>query len=597
MTRILSMLREVLAPARARYRRRKRRPSPRILLAGGLALLLGWLVVAPLALVVWGSFQSGPPGTTTSFTISNYLRAYGHYRIFNIAKNTVVFALGSALFSLVVGTYLAWVTERTDFPLRRVVYVIALLPMVVPGILRTIAWVLLLDPQIGILNHLANHLIPGLGGPIFSSNGMLPMIWVDGLDGTHISFLLMLAAFRSVDPSFEEASAISGAGSARTMFRVVLPILSPAVLAAFLLLFLRAIETLEVPLLMGLPAGVNVFSTEVYLSTEQVPVDTNLAAAFGLVYILIAVGALLMYGRATRLSERFATISGKGFRPRRVRLGRRKWWHLAIVTTILLVGEILPYLVMVYTSLLPRYIPPGAKVLGAFGLGQYRQLLHSPAVLDAFRTTLEIGACSAGAAVVLSLLVTFVTLRTRVRGRRVLDMLTTLPIAIPGAALGLAMLWLYLAVPLPVYGTMWLLVIGLIAKFSPYGVRMTHAGALQVGAELEEASAVAGASAARTSLKVTIPLITGSVLIAFIYIFSSAFKILSLPLLLSGNNNVVLPLLMFQLYSNGEFALLNALGVLVVLMLLVVSLTAMLIAGRFGHTKTEGQLAVRQVVP
>lgn len=569
---------------------------PRTFLAGGLALLLGWLVVAPLALIVWGSFQSGPPGTTTSFTFSNYLRAYGHYRIFGIAKNTVVFALGSALFSLVVGTYLAWITERTDFPLRRVVYVIALLPMVVPGILRTIAWVLLLDPQIGILNHLATHLLPGLGGPIFSSSGMLPMIWVDGLDGTHISFLLMLAAFRSVDPSFEEASAISGASSSRTMFRVVLPILSPAVLAAFLLLFLRAVETLEVPLLMGLPSGVNVFSTEVYLSTAQVPVDTNLAAAFGLVYILIALGALLMYSRATRLSERFATISGKGFRPRRVRLDRRKWCHLAIVAAILLVGEILPYLVMVYTSLLPRYIPPGGKVLGAFGLGQYRQLLHSPSIIDAFRTTLMVGACSAGAAVVLSLLVTFVAVRTRVRGRKVLDMLTTLPIAIPGAALGLAMIWLYLVVPLPVYGTVWLLVIGLIAKFSPYGVRMTHAGALQVSAELEEASAVAGASTMRTSLRVTIPLITGSVLIAFIYIFSSSFKILSLPLLLSGDNNVVLPLLIFQLYSNGEFALLNALGVLVVLVLLAVSLTSMQIAGRVGHTKTEDQPAVRQVV-
>lgn len=569
----------------------RRRLTPRDLWIALLVLLVLWLVMAPIALVVWGSFRDAPPGAEGAFTLANYLEGYSTSRFMGAVRNSMVFAVASSLLSFVVGCYLAWVTERTNTPFRSAIYGLVLLPVVVPGILTTIAWVLLLNPTIGILNQ-AVQLLPGLGewAP-FNSYGMLPMIWGDGIDGITLPFLLMAAAFRSMDPSLEEASAAAGATGFRTFRHITLPILTPAVLATFLLLFIKTIETFETPAVMGLPGGVTVFATEVYIASQRFPRDQNLAAAFAVGYLLVTVVGLALYYRATRLSERFATVTGKGFKPTRIDLGRKKWLHFGGTSIILFVAVILPFLVMVYASLLPYYQVPSVAAFQDMDLRNYESVLTNPRTLRALENNLKVGLASAAAAVVIASLISWVVIRTRIRGRQLLDAISFAPIAVPGLVMGLALIWFYLTIPTPIqiYGTLFVIGLGFVAKYIPYAMRATHAGLSQISNELEEASAASGASFPRTFFSIVAPLLAGSLLIAFVYILSLTFKVLALPVMLSGTNTELLSVMIFEMYDGGDYTGLNALGVVMFVILLTLAGISRVIAGRLGYLDTSNQ--------
>ncbi|MFA9446112.1 ABC transporter permease [Egicoccus sp. AB-alg6-2] len=577
-------------PARTRRSRlRAWRPTPRDLWIGLLVLLVLWLVMAPMALVVWGSFRDAPPGVEGAYTLLNYLEGYSTPRFMRAVRNSLIFAFSSSILAFVVGCYLAWVTERTNTPFRGLIYAFILLPVVVPGILTTIAWVLLLNPTIGILNQ-AVQLIPGLGDwAPFNSYGMLPMIWGDGIDSITLPFLLMAAAFRSMDPSLEEASAASGASGFHTFRNITLPILTPAVLATFLLLFIKTIETFETPAIMGLPGGVTVFATEVYIASQRFPRNQNLAAAFAVGYLLLTVGGLMLYNRATRLSERFATVTGKGFKPTRIDLGRRRWLHFTGTMTVLFIAVVLPFLVMLYASFLPYYRVPSMASFQVMSTDNYMRVLTNSRTIRAVNNNLKVGVTSALAAILLSTLISWVVIRTQIRGRKLLDAISFAPIAVPGLVMGLALVWFYLTVPMPVqiYGTLFIIGLGFVAKYIPYGMRATHAGLSQISNELEEASAASGASFPRTFVMIISPLLAGSLLIAFVYILSLTFKVLALPVMLSGTNTELMAVMIFDMYENGDFTGLNALGVVMFFILLTLAGISRLVAGKLGFLETN----------
>lgn len=565
-------------------------PSVRVLWVGLLTLVVLWLVAAPLGLVLWGSFRDAPPGAEGgAYTLAHYLEGYSTPRFFRALRNSVTFAIASSLLSFIVGAYLAWVTERTNTPFRAVIYGLVLMPIVVPGILTSIAWVLLLNPTIGILNR-AVQLFPGLGDwAPFDSYGMLPMIWADGIDGITLPFLLMAAAFRSMDPSLEEASAAAGGNGFHTLRHVTLPILTPAVLTTFLLLFIKTIEQFETPAIMGLPAGVTVFATEVYIAAQGFPSDQNLAAALSVGYIVHTAGGLALYYRAVRMSERFATVTGKGFKPTRIDLGKRKWLHFSGTMVLLFVAVILPFLVMLYASVLLYYQVPSMDAFSSMSLSNYENVLTNPRTLRALMNNLKVGVAGAAASILIASLISWVVIRTKIKGRKLLDAVSFAPIAIPGLVMGLALAWMYLTIPTPfqVYGTLLILVFGFIAKYIPYGMRATHAGLSQISNELEEASAASGASFFRTFRSIIAPLLAGSMLVAFVYILSLTFKVLSLPVMLSGTNTELTAVLIFQMYDGGDYTGLNALGVVMFVVLLALAGISRFVAGKVGYLESN----------
>src|SRR5579884_3843216 len=331
------------------------------------ALFAAYLALIPLVALVAESLKTGE----AVIGIGNYVRAYTDPRAFALLYNSFVYAAGSAAFGFAIAFLLAWMLERTNLPGRRLLYAAALVPLIMPGVVTTIAWILLLSPKVGLLNLAAVNLLH-LPGPPFDIYSLAGMIWVDGLNSSPLLFLLMAAALRSMNPAFEEAALTAGAAWPRVLWRVTLPLLVPAGAAALLLAFVRAIESFEVPALVGIPVGLYVFSARIYQAVHVTPPDYGLGSAHAMVLLLV----MLAYYQLTRRGAQFQTVSGKGFRPRLIDLGRWRWLGLAvaIIYMLLLVG--LPLAVIAYSSLLPFYSFPTPELMAKAGFGNFSYILN-----------------------------------------------------------------------------------------------------------------------------------------------------------------------------------------------------------------------------
>jgi iron(III) transport system permease protein len=547
---------------------------------GLLTLLLIWLIMVPLAVVIWGAFRDGQPGQAGEYTLMKFVAAYQGTLLQTIG-NTLIFALGSAFLCLAIGTFLAWVTERTNVPLRSLIYAVSLFPLIAPGVLMASAWVLVLHPKIGIINIAAQSFF-GIDGVVFNGYSMAGMIWAQAMDQVSLPFLLMAAAFRSMDPSLEEASAVAGARLGTIVRTVTLPLLLPAVLAVFLLVFVRAIESFDVPAVLGVPAGIPVFATQVFLAVWDVPQDYNVASAFGVGYLLISLLLLCLYHRATRRSERYVTVTGKAFRPRRMPLGRWRWPISLLSLLLLTLGVGLPVFVFLWTSFVKFYQIPSLAQLSRFSLDNYRAIFELPNTAQSIYNTLLVGISSSLIIVLLAAIISWIVIRSRIKGRKFLDFLSFSPIAIPGTVMGLALLWLYLVVPIPIYATIWILILAFVGKYITVAVRSTHASLQQISVELEEVSTVSGASWGRTFRSVVLPLMAPGLVVAFIYSLSLTFKVLSMPILLGSVDTKLMSVMIYNLYEDGQYPMLSALGVILLLIVLSLSVIGAYIGKRFG---------------
>ncbi|MBI2986393.1 MAG: iron ABC transporter permease [Deltaproteobacteria bacterium] len=552
----------------------------------GVAALVIYLTLIPLTMMVYGSFRNGPPGAESSFTLKNYVKAFNHPVLYRSVLNSLIFALGAGSLAFAIGCLLAWFTERTNAPLKGLIYVAVFIEVMIPGILESISWVLLLSPSIGLINVYAKALL-GLSEAPFNVYSMGGMIWAFGVSSYTVPFLLMAAAFRSMDPALEEAALVSGSGTFQTVCRITLRLMLPSMLATWLLLFIRGIETFEVPAILGLPAGITLLATEVYLMAREVPTDYNLAATFAMVYVVVALGGLYVYFRATRYAERFAVISGKGFRPVVMNLGVWRFLAGGACLLLLIVIAFLPLLVIVYTSFLPWYAPPSAKMFQMMSLDNYRFLMGYDLVLKAVKNNLIVGIGSATTTVFLTSVIAWIVLRSSVPGRKALDALAFSPIALPGVVFGLSLMWLYLTLPVPVYGTLWILFIAYVSKYMPVSMRACNAALMQVNKELEEASKASGASWWATFRRIVVPLILPGMFVGWAYVLSLTFKVLSLPVLLGHAGTEVVPVLIFDLYEGGQYTVLNALGVGVIVLVTSISVVTRMVSRRFGLEQFE----------
>lgn len=547
----------------------RERVRPSTVLPFALVVLLGYLVVVPLATIVWASLGSTPAGVPGPRTLEHYRGMFANPAFVGSLRTTLAFAGGSTVIACLLGGYLAWVTERTDAPGRRLIYLLVLVPIVVPGILTTIAWVLLLHARIGLLNAIPAAI--GATEPWFDAYTLAAMVWVEGLESLTLPFLVLAAALRSLDPAMEEASLVAGASHGRTVLRITAPVLLPAISAAALLVFVRNLGSFAVPAAMGLPGGIRVLATEVFLAARQFPSDTNAAAAYAVLHLGLAVLVVLLHRRLTRSSDRFVTLGSRLAPHGRLSLRRGRTLHTAAALTILGVAVVLPLAVVVLGSLVPFHVRLQQIDPATLGLGNYGWARESSVVRRAARNNAIVGGSSALVTVALAAVAATVIVRGRSRWRGVVDALATAPIAIPGTVLGLALLWWYLIVPLPIYATRWVIGIAFVTAFLPYAVRTAAAMLAQVPPTLEEASAMSGAGWTRTFLRIVVPLIGPGLLAAWLFVVARTFKALALPALLAGPGGEMLPVLLYDLYGEARYPRLNAIGVLLVLALLVLA--------------------------
>jgi iron(III) transport system permease protein len=544
-------------------------------------LVTGYLVLPPLYSVVQTSlFTTRLTGEIDQFTLQYYRNLLSELRVLGPLLNTLYFALGASLLATLLGGSVAWIVTRTDAPLRGLGYFTAFASFGTPFILYTIGWLLLLGKAGPINSWLKAWL--DQSGPVINVYSLLGMIFIESLLWSPFVFLMLAAAFRSMDPSLEEASAVCGARLWQTMRRVSLRLMLPAFFSVVLLIFIRSFESFEIPALVGLPGDIRVLTTSIYLDAQKLPPQYGNAGAFSVLLMFIVAATLYLYFRITREGDRFHTVTGKGYRPAVIHLGR--WRYLAasglfLYSVVLLV---LPFLIILWASLLPFYIQPSFEALGKFTLKNYITALHFPKITDSIKNSILLGLGSASAVMVLTLFASWLLVRTKIRGRWLLDLLTTLPLLFPGIVMGLAILRFYLLVPIPVYGTLWILWIAFVTRYIPYGIRYTHSGLLQLHKELEEASYVSGASWSGSMRRIVLPLITPSFLGGWVFIFLLSAKELSMSVLLVSPQTPVVSVAIFELWENAQVGELAAFGVIWSAILVSVAIVYYLIARRYG---------------
>jgi iron(III) transport system permease protein len=556
----------------------------RVVVLGLLIALLVYQVVVPFAMIAWTSLKTARPGDPAffdlSFTLANYVRAFGSYAFWSVTWNTLYFSLASTLLAFVLGTFLAWVVERTNTPIARLIGFILIARIVIPGVLITISWILIASPRIGILNYVMFWLTGNRA--FFNVYSMWGMVWVHALEMVPLAYLLMSAAFQAMDPRLEEASAMTGAGTWRTLRRITLPLALPAVGAAILLLFITTIETFEVPLLMGGRAGVRVFASEIFLTTARTPVDWGIASTYSMALVLMSVVLLFVYFRLLRHGERYQTVTGKDFKPRRVDLGPWRWPTAAIAILLVLMITGVPLLVMIYASLLPFWQPPTLAAFQSMTLNNYALLLADESSIRPMINSTLLGIGSATVVVLVCAVISYVVHKTRIPGRSVLDTLAFAPIAIPSVVLGATFLWFYLLVPLPVLGTLTIIGLAYLTKYLPIALRFVSTSMAQIHNELDEAAQVAGVGWARNFVKVILPLLRPGLLAAWFWVMVHAFRELTVALMLARSQNRTAAVLVLDLWEQGSFMALSAFGVIMFAILMLLVVMSHRLGQRFG---------------
>ncbi len=546
---------------------------------GMISLLLLLMVPAVIYLAQSSLYETNFDGSFGAFTLRHYLDLFSNDRFLRNFVNASLYASGSAAVAICLGVVQAWIVERTNTPGRSFVLIISIISLGVPSVLYTISFLFLLG-KAGPLNQLLMWLT-GSATPIINIYSLWGMIVIEGIEFSPLAFLLLSSVFKSNDAAFEEASMMSGAGIITTFRRITLKLAMPGILALLILIFIRAFESFETPALVGRPGGVSVLTTDIYAAIQvQVPANYGQAGAFSIMLLLIVVVLLYWYGRLSRHAERFQTITGKGFRPRVVDIGRWRWLTSGILVLMFFVIIGFPIGIVTWVSLVPYYDGVHASALKLMSFAHYWTVWEGDMFHDSLANTLIMGAACASVVAPFTALCAWFAVR-RQRGGQILDQLASLPLIFPAIVMGVAYLQLFLHVPL-LYGTLLAIIIASSVRFLPYGMRYSYAGILQIHKELEEASALSGARQATTFLRIVMPLVAPAMVTCWLFVFLVAVKAVSIPILLAGPNSRVVATTIFDLWENGVIGELSAMGMVWTLMMTVVSVTFSILARRYG---------------
>ncbi len=556
----------------------------RVIVMAGLFAILIYQVVVPFVMIVWTSLKTVQPGDagflTFAFSGANYVHTFASPTFWSALSGTLAFSIASTLVAFVLGAFIAWTVERTNTPLARFIGTLLVGRIIIPGILITIAWILIASPNIGVVNALWRD-VTGMRN-VVNVYTFWGMVWVQSIEMVPLTYLLLSASFQSMDPSLEEASTMTGAGNWRTLRRISLPLALPAVSAALLLCFVTTIESFEVPLLMGGRAGIRVFSTEIFYNTSRTPVDWGLSSTDAVALTVLASVLLLVYFRVVRHGERFQTITGKGFRPRRIDLGNWRYLTCALALGVVFLTTGVPFLMILYVSFLPLYQAPSAAAFASMNFSNYQQLFSDTyAIVPMINSTmLAIG--TAFAVVLLVAAIGYFAHKTKLRGRRLLDFLGFAPIAIPSVVLGAAFLWFYLIVPVPILGTLLIIGLAYLTKFMPFALRFVSNSLAQIHDELDEAAQVAGVSWSRNFFRIFLPLLRPGLLAAFFWVMVHSYRELTIAMMLVRSQNQTAAYIVYDLWERGSFTQLSAFGVVMFGLLIVLVIAANSIGKRYG---------------
>jgi iron(III) transport system permease protein len=531
-----------------------------------LIAVLAFLSIYPLSMLLYGSLHSTPPGVAGTFNLDGYQEVLTRQSLITLL-NTVGISLAKTIPSLVIAVLLAWVLARTDTPFRGALEILVTLPFFVPPILTAMAWGMLGNPQVGLLNQLYQWVTGSTQAPInvYSYGGV---VWHMMQYSVPFLFLLIVDVFRSMDPSLEEAARMCGASRLRTFRTVTLQLMLPALTSAAILSFIRGVENFESPLFFGSPAGIHVITTEIYDSINQrsPPQYQYATAASFVIMMLLFLIVLLQWGLLRGRS--FVTVSGKGYTPGIIRLGKWRWVTFAFCVLFFVVTVVLPVGQLLIGSFFKFF---GFYEWDMLTLEHYRAVFGSREFWRGFGNTMLLGLVGATLTMLLGGVVAYISVRTRWRGRPLIDAMAWLPWMMPGIVLGVGFLWGFALLPhaIPIYGTIWALLLAYISLGTPLSVRVMSSAYAQLSYDLEECSRVHGASWLQTMRRIMIALAWPSFAVGWVLIFFGIMRELSASVLLYSVGSEVLSVVLLKLWANGNAEQVSVIGLLMMFLVIL----------------------------
>ena len=546
-----------------------RATSAAVMLAICIAVV-AWLVFVPLSALLYNAFTEDTGFGPGAFSLDNFVEAYSSWHILGLLWNSVVFAVGTALMTFVMGAFIAWVVERTDAPGRSLFHTLSLLSFAVPGLLMAMAWIFVFSPNIGWGNAVLKAAF-GLSEAPVNIYSMAGMTWALSSHYFPLAYLMLGPALRALDLRMEEAALMAGGTYPQVFTRVTLPLLRPAILSSLLLLFVMGMASYEVPRLIGRPARIDVFTTDIQGAIIAAPPAFGVASALGLTLLAICVLAVFFYRRATRYAESFATVTGKGYRPARIKLGRARWPVALAIGAMFVLALGLPLITLVWQSFFRNLAQPFVSAGARATLENYEFILSYPIFLGAVKTSVLLAAMAATIVAGLTLVMAWIAQRALPRYGFILDALAFAPIAIPGVIVGAGILIAYLMLPIPIYNTIWILLVAYVTLYLPYGMRFASSGITQIHRELEEVAAVSGAGLTQIFLRILFPLLAPVLMASWIYVFVLAVRELGASIFFVGPGTHVLGTISLTMWEEGgSYGAVAALGVIQIVPLLLI---------------------------
>jgi iron(III) transport system permease protein len=545
-----------------------------------LLIVVGFLVLTPLCLMILNSFQTARPGEAIVWGLEGWVKAFSTPGIVNAMTNTFSLAITRQAIALLVGAFFAWLVARTDIPMKGFLEFLFWLSFFLPALPETMGWILLLDPKYGLLN----QALIGLGvvsQPIFNIYSFWGIIWAHLGGSVSVKVMLLAPAFRNLDAALEESSRISGASGWHTFFHIIIPVMAPAILVTTILGLIRSLEAFEIELLLGTPIGLQVYSTKIHeLVTWEPP---QFAPAMALSTLFLGLLLFMVALQRRYIGKRaYTTVTGRGFSMRATHLGRWRYPALALVLAFALVITVIPTTLLLMGTFMKLF--GFFHIADPWTLENWRATLSDPVLFRSIWNTLAVGLGSGAIGVFFYAFIAYMIVKTRHHGRWLLDFLSWLPWSIPGILLGMALLWTFLQTKifLPIYGTVYLLMIAMVIKSMPFGAQMIKSVLLQLGNDLEEASNVCGGTWFDTFRRVVMPLIMPALVTVGLVGFISAARDISTVVLLGSGKSRTLSLLMLDFAAGAEFEKATVVAVMVVGLVVIAALIARALGGQVG---------------
>lgn len=553
-----------------------------------MGALAGIVCAAILTLVVaifWLSFVNGAPGAQPlSYTMRHYSEVLSQAFTYRVLANTLLFSAVALTVALGFALPIAWLAERTNLPGKSLVFTLMTISLIVPGFAVALGWLFLLHPRIGLINLLLIDQFHLASAP-FNIASIAGMGMIEGLALAPVAFIMMAAAMRSMDPTLEEAAAISGATLGRTLLRVTLPVLWPALLATSIYVFTIGFSSFDVPAIIGMSNRIFTFATNVYFQLSPwagVPTYGNVAV-LSVVMVTIAGALSFVYSRVQNQGLRYAVLTGKAFRPQLIQLRRAKIPAIAFIAIYFVVAELLPILMLIWASGLPFLQIPSAAAFAQLSFAHFTVV--RPLLWSGLSNTLSLMVLVPTITLVFCVAISWVVMRSRLPGRAIFDFLAFLPHCVPAIALSVAALLLVLYVLnniIPLYGSIWLLVAVYVVARVSYGTRLTNIAFVQIHRDLDESAQISGATTLGTMRSIFLPLLLPSILYTWAWIALLSYRELTLPVLLSTASNKPLSVVVWSFLETSSYGDASALTVVMLGLLSPLLLVYWIFARRAG---------------